>query len=120
MGKKHITSGKWFAWYPVKTKYWGWVWLKYVWRTVDDRPEFYQGLLPEITYQLTRPRGEITDHISQQMTPDEKMELLCRSSVGLNYQPDGSTIAIMGSKSFQRLVDYEHYLIDKYDHHHHL
>lgn len=42
---------KWFAWYPVYTedtkRY---VWWMYVTRVVDESPEVYLGLLPEITY----------------------------------------------------------------------
>jgi hypothetical protein len=50
--KKYVTIGVWFAWRPVHTKNAGWVWWKYVTRTIDERPEVYLGLLPEISYEL--------------------------------------------------------------------
>ena len=46
----YIKVGKWFAWRPVRTKNSGWVWLRWVTRVVDQRPEHYLGLLPEYTY----------------------------------------------------------------------
>jgi len=47
--KDYIIKDKWFAWKPVKTNT-GWVWLKTVNRTIDERPEVYLGLLPEYSY----------------------------------------------------------------------
>lgn len=47
----YITTARWFAWKPVKTSNKGWVWLKTVIRTVDDRPLVYQGLLEEYYYE---------------------------------------------------------------------
>ena len=39
-----------FAWIPVKTTNTDrWLWLTWVYKVVDDRPEKYQGLLP-VTY----------------------------------------------------------------------
>ena len=48
----YIYEDRWFAWHPVKTDNAGWVWWKWVIRTIDDRPVVYQGLLSEITYTL--------------------------------------------------------------------
>lgn len=41
-----ISEDIWFAWYPVRTVDRKWAWLQYVRRTIDERPEYYQGLLP--------------------------------------------------------------------------
>lgn len=41
----YITTDKWFAWHPVKTENSGWIWLKIVARTIDERGEVYLGLL---------------------------------------------------------------------------
>jgi len=49
---KYITTSRWFAILPVKTKNCGWVWLRMVDKTVDVRPVQYLGLLPEITYSV--------------------------------------------------------------------
>lgn len=40
----------WFAWRPVKTEEGNWAWLKYVARTIDERPLVYLGLLEEYKY----------------------------------------------------------------------
>lgn len=48
----YIKTHDWFAILPVKTENAGWVWLKWVKRTVDDRPVQYLGLTPTITYEL--------------------------------------------------------------------
>ena len=50
--KDYITTGKWFAWKPVKTTNAGWVWLKTVNRTIDECPVVYLGLAPEYSYSL--------------------------------------------------------------------
>lgn len=47
----YIFVDTWFAWYPVRTTSGEWVWLERVKRTVDECPEVYLGLLPEITYE---------------------------------------------------------------------
>lgn len=39
-----------FAFMPVKTDN-GWQWLKYVEKTIDEKPVYYLGLLPEISYK---------------------------------------------------------------------
>ncbi len=46
-----IEISRWYAWYPVKTENDGWVWLEVVTKKVDNRPEYYQGLLPVTTYK---------------------------------------------------------------------
>lgn len=48
----YIKTYKWFAWKPVKTTNTGWVWFKYVDKTIDERAEVYLGLLPEYYYCL--------------------------------------------------------------------
>ena len=50
--EKYIKQDKWFAWRPVKTTEGKWVWMKTVNRTIDERPEFYLGLLPQYYYSL--------------------------------------------------------------------
>lgn len=40
----------WFALFPVKTDD-GWIWLRFVNKFVDERPEQYQGLLPTVWYK---------------------------------------------------------------------
>lgn len=52
MSERYVRISAWFAWHPVRTSNAGWVWWKYVTRTVDERPEVYQGLLPETSYEL--------------------------------------------------------------------
>ncbi len=47
---KLVKESMFFAWYPVRTDK-GWKWLKTVNRIIDERPEYYLGLLPEITYK---------------------------------------------------------------------
>lgn len=47
----YIRYDVWFAWRPVRTTNQGWVWFRYVNRTIDERPEVYQGLLPEYSYE---------------------------------------------------------------------
>lgn len=111
---KYVKTKKWFAWHPIKTEDNQWIWLKEVWRTTDERPEHYQGLLPIVTYNLTRKREEITPDIFRQMTLEEHMELLYLRSVGLQPDGEGGWVAMMGFKSYQRLTAYEHALIDKY------
>lgn len=54
--KDYIHVSIWFAWFPVKTDN-GWVWLRYVKRTVDECPEVYLGLLPERSYAMIKSRG---------------------------------------------------------------
>ena len=95
-------EGWWFAWYPVYA--WGkLVWLKKVWRTATE-------------YRLTRPRGEITNSIFKCMTEEEKNNLLIFSHAGgMQHDGEGGWIVLMGSKSFERLITYEHGLIDKYE-----
>ena len=46
----YIYIDKWFAWKPVKTINFGWVWLKKLTRIIDERPLVYLGLLTEVTY----------------------------------------------------------------------
>lgn len=41
-----------FAWFPVKTEDCGWVWLQYVEVVIDERPEYYHGMLPETMYWI--------------------------------------------------------------------
>lgn len=48
----YVTTSNWFAILPVKTENDGWVWLKCVKKTTDERPEVYCGLLPETSYEL--------------------------------------------------------------------
>jgi len=48
----YVKTSDWFAWKPVKTEDSGWVWLKTVSRTVDDRPLVYMGLLTQYSYKL--------------------------------------------------------------------
>ncbi len=48
----YIKTDNWFAWRPIKTINAGWVWLKVVKRTIDERPVVYLGLLPEYSYEL--------------------------------------------------------------------
>lgn len=48
----YIKTDNWFAWRPVKTSSKGWVWLKTVKRTIDERPLVYLGLTPEYSYCL--------------------------------------------------------------------
>jgi hypothetical protein len=50
--EKFVHIYVWFAWRPVRTENAGWVWWKYVTRTIDERPEVYLGLLPTTTYEL--------------------------------------------------------------------
>lgn len=45
-----IIINKWFAWYPVNTDNAGWIWLKTVDRKIDERDEYYLGLLPKYSY----------------------------------------------------------------------
>lgn len=112
---KYVKQEKWFAWYPVKTEFDGWVWLKTVWRTVDEAPEHYLGLLPEVTYSSHRRREEIPQSVFRLMTEEERMKLFLLSSIGLQPDGEGGWVAMMGKKSFDRLIAYEHYLIDKYE-----
>jgi hypothetical protein len=53
----------WFAWHPVKTINKEWIWLKFVKRTIDERPVKYHGLLPEITYEKLEPIKKISADI---------------------------------------------------------
>lgn len=48
----YIKYDVWLAWRPVRTTNEGWVWFRYVTRCIDERPEVYQGLLPEYTYTV--------------------------------------------------------------------
>lgn len=51
----NITIKIWFAWRPIKTIDKKLIWLKFVRKTIDERPVIYQGLLPEITYEKLKP-----------------------------------------------------------------
>jgi len=46
----YVKKTKWFAWRPVITDCGKFVWLKTIFRTVDDRPLVYLGLSTEYTY----------------------------------------------------------------------
>jgi hypothetical protein len=48
--KRYIKFSVWFALFPVRTINKGWVWLKFVEKMTDERPEVYLGLLPEHSY----------------------------------------------------------------------
>ena len=48
--EKHIHTYNSFAWLPTHTINAGWVWLRPIMKTVDERPEVYLGLLPQTTY----------------------------------------------------------------------
>jgi hypothetical protein len=48
--EKYVYLDVWFAWRPVRTTNLGWVWLRYVERKTDDRPEVYLGLMPSVSY----------------------------------------------------------------------
>ena len=49
--ERYIHKDIWYAWFPVKTISGEWIWLKYVKRTIDERPLIFNGLLEEYTYE---------------------------------------------------------------------
>lgn len=53
----YIYFYKSLAWYPVKTKDEGWVWLKSIWVIEDDRPIEYLGLLSTKHYWISMEKG---------------------------------------------------------------
>lgn len=50
----YVSTNLWFAFLPVRTEDKKWVWLRWVKRTVDDRPLVYLGLLTEYTYETLK------------------------------------------------------------------